>query len=98
MLLAPRQLTPLPLLPPAPSFLLLQSEIAASRARSVHSSSLPLKSALWEYCWDARWTIFVCSLFFFLTAQASRQVGAIRSRASGLVLVLLVALIAVDVI
>jgi hypothetical protein len=29
---------------------------------------------MWEYCWDARWTIFFCSLFFFLTAQASRQV------------------------
>lgn len=59
--------------PPFPS-LLLQTE-DAGKAKRVHSASLTLKSALWEYCWDARWIIFCLSLFFFLTAQASRQVG-----------------------
>lgn len=45
------------------------------KAKKVHSASLTLRSALWEYCWDAGWIVFCFSLFFFLTAQASRQVG-----------------------
>jgi hypothetical protein len=30
---------------------------------------------MWEYACEARWVVFICSLFFFLTAQASRQVA-----------------------
>ncbi len=39
------------------------------------SAALPLKRAIWEYCCDAGWITFCFSLFFFLSAQASRQVG-----------------------
>lgn len=41
------------------------------------NSSLPSPQHLpfcREYCWEARWIIFCFSLFFFLSAQASRQV------------------------
>jgi ABC-type multidrug transport system fused ATPase/permease subunit len=45
------------------------------KAKKVHSASLTLRSALWEYCWDAGWIVFCFSLFFFLSAQASRQLA-----------------------
>jgi len=44
-------------------------------SKQVHSASLSLSQAMWEYCWEARWLIFAASVFFFLSAQASRQVG-----------------------
>ena len=58
------------LCPPPPPPASPQSQ-AKNKERS---ASLPLKAAIWEYCCDAKWLIFFCSLFFFLTAQASRQV------------------------
>ncbi|GAB4815837.1 hypothetical protein N2152v2_002883 [Parachlorella kessleri] len=39
------------------------------------SASLTLTRAMWEFCCEARWTIFLCSLFFFLSAQCSRQLA-----------------------
>ncbi len=45
------------------------------KAKAVHSASLTLSKGLWEYACDARWLVFCFSLFFFLTAQASRQVS-----------------------
>ncbi|KAL4427322.1 hypothetical protein ABPG77_003231 [Micractinium sp. CCAP 211/92] len=39
------------------------------------SAALPLKRAIWEYCCDAGWITFCFSLFFFLSAQASRQLA-----------------------
>ena len=45
-----------------------------AKPKKSHSASLTLKSAIWEYCWEARWSIFICSLIFFLAAQTSRQV------------------------
>lgn len=46
-----------------------------TRTKRKHSAGLTLRGALWEYCWDARWTIFLFSLTFFLTAQCSRQLA-----------------------
>nr|AXF41555.1 HLA3 protein [Chlorella sp. ArM0029B] len=39
------------------------------------SASLTLTGAMWEYGCDAGWILFFFSLFFFLTAQASRQLA-----------------------
>jgi hypothetical protein len=50
-------------------------DVGKDKAKKSHSSSLTLRSAMWEYCWEARWWIFCCSLFFFLAAQTSRQVN-----------------------
>lgn len=36
---------------------------------------LSLWRAIWEFLNEARWIIFVCSLFFFLSCQCSRQVA-----------------------
>ncbi|KIZ01660.1 ABC transporter, multidrug resistance associated protein [Monoraphidium neglectum] len=47
----------------------------AKKAAAAHSPSLTLGAAIWEYAWEARWTIFVLSLFFFLSAQTSRQIA-----------------------
>jgi hypothetical protein len=44
-------------------------------SKVVHSASLPMSKAIWEYSSEARWTIFLAAMFFFLSAQASRQVG-----------------------
>ncbi|KAI8468106.1 MAG: hypothetical protein J3K34DRAFT_479395 [Monoraphidium minutum] len=51
-----------------------KTEDKSSGARA-HSASLSLTRAMVEYAWEARWTIFVISLFFFLTAQISRQIA-----------------------
>jgi ABC-type multidrug transport system fused ATPase/permease subunit len=48
--------------------------VAASKNKT-HSASVPLKAAIMEYCWEARWIIFCFSLFFFLSSQASRQLA-----------------------
>ncbi|GBF87685.1 hypothetical protein Rsub_00396 [Raphidocelis subcapitata] len=40
-----------------------------------HSASLPLRAAMWEYACEARWIIFIFSVFFFLSAQCSRQLA-----------------------
>jgi hypothetical protein len=47
----------------------------AANKKVAHSASLPLTKAMWEYCCEARWVVFGFSLFFFLTAQTSRQVS-----------------------
>lgn len=55
------------------SFPVLQpAETNKAKARS---ASLTLRSAMWEYCCEARWIVFCFSLFFFLSAQCCRQVG-----------------------
>jgi hypothetical protein len=51
-------------------------QAAAENKKVARSASLPLTKAMWEYCCEARWIIFAFSLFFFLSAQASRQVCA----------------------
>ncbi len=58
---------------PAPACCLLQT---SGSNKVVHSASLPMSKAIWEYSSEARWTIFLAAMFFFLSAQASRQVGA----------------------
>ena len=42
---------------------------------AAHSASLTLGQAIWEYLWDARWSIFLVSLLIFLACQGSRQVA-----------------------
>ena len=46
-----------------------------SSSKKVHSASLPLAAAIWEYAAEARWMICIAMAFFFLSAQSSRQVG-----------------------
>jgi ATP-binding cassette subfamily C (CFTR/MRP) protein 1 len=48
---------------------------AKDSSKKVHSAQLTLGKAMWEYCWEARWILFWWSLFFFLSAQASRQLA-----------------------
>jgi ATP-binding cassette subfamily C (CFTR/MRP) protein 1 len=40
-----------------------------------NSASLPLKAAIWEYCFEARWWLFYLSLITFLACQTSRQMA-----------------------
>jgi hypothetical protein len=62
---------------PPPSAPPPQTEVAAPAPppKKTHSAALTLGQAIWEYAWEARWVVFFASLFFFLTAQASRQVA-----------------------
>ena len=41
----------------------------------VMQDRLTLTRAIWEFLNEARWIIFTCSLFFFLSCQTSRQVA-----------------------
>lgn len=47
----------------------------AAAPKTKHSASLPTSSAIWEFLWEARWTVFFASLFFFMSAQISRQLA-----------------------
>jgi ATP-binding cassette subfamily C (CFTR/MRP) protein 1 len=55
--------------------LLVPLQAVADSKKKVHSASLNLSTAIWEYCCEARWSIFCVSLFIFLSCQASRQLA-----------------------
>lgn len=55
---------------------LLPVQPTDSNKTKARSASLTMSQAIGEYCFEARWTVCLAMVFFFLASQTSRQVRA----------------------